>query len=111
MGNGGAYNLYRFAQIALNFQQNILLKYRYSFFQNFSEGTNASLPNSAHAYGPVGSIAYSTCCGSRACLSPSLPLPLSLSLYSVAHIVNKQYVPRAARYDEPLSILSPFPWC
>ena len=40
-------------------------------------------------------------------LSPSS----SLSLYSVAHIVNKQYVVQAARYDEPLSILSPFPWC
>ena len=34
-------------------------------------------------------------------------LSLFLSLYSVAHIVDKQHVAYAALYDEPLSILSP----
>ena len=47
------------------------------------------------------------CCGSRACKGLSPPLPLSLSLYSVAHIVNKQYVTRAARYDEPQNFSLP----
>ena len=36
------------------------LKYRNSFFQNFSDGANASLPNSIDTHGPVCCIAYST---------------------------------------------------